>query len=147
MRIFFKRMFYWFTQPQEIEIDLENDYRLLRAIPKKYTGKVIFKNSPSYLHDDFWYLKDGLFHREDGPAIINAHINYNGTIHTLVCVKSQYSRTSYRIVHGTIESIRYYIDGQCYYLNGHSYPTKEEWFDALTEEQQVKALFNLQEWR
>lgn len=48
------------------------------------------------------------------------------------------------------------IDGPAYnfpdnrgdfYLNGMIYHSKESWFNDLTEEEQLKALFNIDEWK
>lgn len=145
MRIFFKKLYYWLTSPEEIEIDWQNDYLLIRAIPKKYTGKLIFKNTDCYLHDEFWYLKNGLFHREDGPALHNKYGNYTGALYHIVADEISNARAVRNSLY--YGHFRYYIDGQSYYLNGISFDSKEAWFEALTEEQKTKALFNLDEWR
>ena len=76
-----------------------------------------------------WHLNDKL-HREDGPAVEYADGNkfwyLNGKRH-------REDGPAIERHNGTKE----------WYLNGKEL-SKEEWFEQLTEEQQEKALFNLE---
>lgn len=72
--------------------------------PQGFTGSLVYE-----LYTAF--LKDGLYHNEDGPAVI-----YKDTLN--------YS----------------------FYLKV-NYLSFEKWFEQLTEEKKIQALFNINEWR
>jgi hypothetical protein len=82
--------------------------------------------------DKGWYL-NGSLHREDGPAAENAD-GYkgwfiNGKLHRVDGPAVEYSGSIYK----------------SWYLNGNRYDSKEEWFQALTPEQQENYLWSLDE--
>ena len=78
--------------------------------------------------DERWY-KDGISHREDGPAIICSN-----------CTKSWYKNGALHREDGP--AIVAWDGGKQWYLNGEYFFTKEEWWEGLTPDQKEKALFN-----
>jgi hypothetical protein len=97
-----------------------------------------------------WYL-NGKLHREDGPAIIfrnsDKHWYLNGKLHRVDGPACEYiDGTKYWFLNGD----RHRTDGPAieafnkkyWYLNGVEY-SKEEWLKALTVEQQINYLWNL----
>jgi fido (protein-threonine AMPylation protein) len=76
-----------------------------------------------------WRL-NGEYHREDGPAIENN----NG-------YKAWYINGKFHRVDGPAII---FLNSLHWYLNGNGY-SKEEWFKALTPEQQYNCLWNLNE--
>jgi hypothetical protein len=78
----------------------------------------------------FWKL-NGLFHREDGPAIEYA----DGT-------KQWWSNGNRNRIDGP--AVIYPTGEKFWFLDGYSY-TYEEWFQKLTLEQQYNYLWNLDE--
>jgi hypothetical protein len=84
---------------------------------------VIYKNGSKE-----WYI-NGKHHREDGPAIIY----YNGTKHWF------HNGKHHRVDGPAIE----WDDGEVeWYIDNVYFDTKELWFEALNEEQRVKALYS-----
>jgi len=76
----------------------------------------------------FWY-KHGMIHRVDGPAIENitgTKVWYaNGSIHR---------ESGPAIIHpdGTVD----------WYIHGDLFDNKEEWFESLSEDQKIKAIYS-----
>jgi len=76
-----------------------------------------------------WRNNLGVFHRLDGPAVetLNGHKQW--------CVAGKCSREDGPAI--------IYSDGsKSWYLNGVRYDTKEEYFDALSDEAKTKCLFS-----
>ncbi len=86
---------------------------------------------PAVIHDDGtkeWY-KNGKKHRMDGPAVetLSGHKQWH--------VAGKLSREDGPAI--------IYSDGsKSWYLNGVFYDTKEEYFDALSDEAKTKCLFS-----
>jgi hypothetical protein len=79
--------------------------------------------------DKYWKL-NGKYHREGGPAIESADGYKEWYIHGKL----------HRVDGPAIE----YRDGrQSWYLDDKRYPTKDEWFQNLTSEQQYNYLWKL----
>jgi hypothetical protein len=92
-------------------------------IPKNYTGNTEFPNG-----DKYWYL-NGLWHREDGPAIewSNGGKEWwvNGMLHRL-----------------DGPAIEYKNGDKYWFLNG-TQSSQEEWFERLSAEDKLNAIWNL----
>jgi hypothetical protein len=115
-------------------------------IPENYTGIVEHPNG-----DKYWYL-NGLWHREDGPAIEwsdgGKEWYLNGKFHRLDGPAIEYydgSKAWY------LNGKTHRVDGPAvdypngykqWYLNGVPYP-QEEWFERLSEEDKLNAIWNL----
>jgi hypothetical protein len=95
-----------------------------KDIPENYTGIVEFANG-----DKVWYL-NRLRHRLDGPAMEYP----NG-------YKEWYFNDKLHRIDGpAIES----FDGKKYwFLNDIEYDSQEEWFEKLSEEDKLEAIWNL----
>jgi hypothetical protein len=92
-------------------------------IPENYTGIVEHPNGIK-----IWYL-NGKYHREDGPAIENN----NGQ-------KVWYSNDKLHRVDGPAID---YLDGHKeWWLNDKKH-SQEEWFEKLSEEDKLNAIWNL----
>jgi hypothetical protein len=115
-------------------------------IPENYTGNTEFPNG-----DKYWYL-NGLWHREDGPAIewSNGGKEWwvNGMLHRLDGPAIESLNGS---KHWYLNNKRHRVDGPAvefsngnkkWYLNGVEYP-QEEWFEQLSEEDKLNAIWNL----
>jgi len=81
------------------------------------------------LGNKFWIKKGGILHRLDGPAreFENGHKEWwiNGVVHREdgpACISSS--------------GIKWW------YVDGISYETKEEYFDALSDEAKIRCLFS-----
>jgi hypothetical protein len=72
--------------------------------------------------DKFWY-KDGLPHREDGPAIIykNGYVAY--------CIHGKYHREDGPAVRNCDGSLNWYIDGIRHRSDGPAYQFGDQYFD------------------
>jgi hypothetical protein len=79
----------------------------------------------------FWRL-NGLFHRDDGPAVEYPDGSKEW------CVNGKLHRTDG-------PALEYFDGGEFWFIKGYGYDTKEEWFQALTPEQQYNYLWNLDE--
>jgi hypothetical protein len=77
----------------------------------------------------FWKNRAGKWHRLDGPAIEYS----NGT-------KYWFNNGLYHRIDGP--AIEYATGTKAYYLMGKIYPKKEAFFDALTDEEKLIALFS-----
>ena len=102
----------------------------------------------------YWINKAGLYHRIDGPAIeyVNGTTMWclNGLLHRVGGPAIEYvNRTKEWYQQGK----RHRVDGPAiewsngsegWYLEGNSYPSKEAWFNALTKEDQIAYLFNME---
>jgi hypothetical protein len=97
--------------------------RRYSEIPEKYTGIVEHSNG-----DKSWYL-NGKFHRLDGPAIEY----YNGN-------KVWYLNNKRHRVGGP--AVEFSNGHKKWYLNGINY-SQEEWFELLSEEDKLNAIWNL----
>jgi hypothetical protein len=115
-------------------------------LPKNYTGIVVYPNGDKIwyfngnIHRDdgpaaefckgsrSWYL-NGKFHRVDGPAVEFA----NGD-------KSWYLNGKLHRIDGP--AIERYDGGKAWFLNGVNY-SQEEWFEMLSKEDKLKAIWNL----
>ena len=75
-----------------------------------------------------WY-ENGLLHRLDGPAAIffNGHIEW---------------RTEGKLHREDGPAVVSASGNKQWWLNDYLYQTKEDWFDALSEESKVKCLFS-----
>jgi hypothetical protein len=92
-------------------------------------------NEPKIITDrsgnKFWYF-NGLLHREDGPAIEG----YEGS-------KAWYLNGKLHRTDGP--AVEWAKGAKDWYIYGYSFSSKEEWFKALTPEQQINYLWNLNE--
>ena len=100
----------------------------------------------------YYYIKGtNIKHRLDGPAVIHKDgntewFNY-GKRHRVGGPAVDQSSSKYWFNDGKYHRddgpAVIYSDGSIrWYLNGTLYYSKEEWFEALTEEQKVKALYS-----
>ena len=93
----------------------------------------IYPNSTHYYikgsaNKSAWY-QHGILHREDGPAI-----EYTD---------GKKSWWQYGKLHREDGPAVEWGDGKIeWYLNNASYNTKEEWFEALSEDQKMKAIYS-----
>jgi hypothetical protein len=92
-------------------------------IPHREDGPAVFHKNTDY---KAWYI-NGRRHREDGPAIKwnngSEEWYINGRLHRV---------EGPAVIRN--EDYEWWLDGNRY--------TKEEWFEALTEEQKKKALYS-----
>ncbi len=97
---------------------------MFAKIPSSFSGITLSKETEVY---EWW--KNGVRHREDGPAVEypNGEEEWwlNGKRHR-----------------DDGPAVIYSIWVKFWWLNGYSY-SQEEWFEALTPEQQIKFLWNL----
>ena len=94
-------------------------------------GKFHREDGPAFINKEWgietWY-KEGRFHREGGPAYRNNHEELwakNGDLHR----------------EDGPAKLWFYNGKKEWYLNGESL-TKEEWWERLTPEMKMKAIFN-----
>lgn len=90
-------------------------------IPENFTGKIISEETNTHFYVET-YVVDGKIHREDGLAMI------------------YWKSKSYD------EAFKSFRDEFDFYLKGILYKKTEEWFEQLTEEQKIQALFNIVDW-
>jgi hypothetical protein len=126
------------------------DRREARRKRKKRRDKIEKKRIKSYT---FYYIKGTkILHREDGPAVESRRGDrewyLNGELHREYGPAAIWDD-------GTIEWYKHgkrhrvcgpavtFSDGEIqWWLEGHFYPRKESWFEALAEEQKVKILYS-----
>jgi hypothetical protein len=92
-------------------------------------------NKPELIIDYYgtkWWRLNGYLHREDGPAVENN----NG-------YKAWYINGEKHRVDGP--AVEFHDGRKAWYLNDKYFINKEEWFKALTPEQQYNYLWNLDE--
>jgi hypothetical protein len=97
--------------------------KLHSAIPENYSGICEYSNG-----DKAWYL-NGQLHRDDGPAFESIygdkHWHLNGKLH--------------RVDGPAVE----YPNGIKYWLLNDVYYSQEEWFERLSDEDKLEAIWNL----
>jgi hypothetical protein len=90
-------------------------------------------------------------HRLDGPAVIYKNGNTewfnNGMPHRVDGPAIEQSGSKFWLINGRYHredgpAIIYSDESVEWYLNGISFDKREEWFEALTEEKKVKALYS-----
>jgi hypothetical protein len=118
----------------------------------RYSGIHHREDGPAiiYSNSEYWF-RYGNLHRKDGPAVIRSYIKewyINGKRH----------RVGGPAVEWLDGAKKWYINGKCHrddgpaaiyndgilewWLDGDWFETKEEWFEALTEDQKLKMLYS-----
>ncbi len=121
--------------------------KLWHECPYNFTG-VINKNK------SYYWLVNGVHHREDGPAIewsngdrewyINGKRHRdNGPAFEYAAGAKVWWSNGQR--HRDDGPACVFLYSKEWFLNGMRY-SQEEWFDRLTPEQQIKFLFNMGQW-
>jgi hypothetical protein len=120
--------------------------KLHSVIPENYSGICEYSNG-----DKEWYL-NGQLHRDDGPAFESIYGDkwwyLNGKKHRddgpAVELKNGgkywfFNGQRHRIDGPAIE---HFNGDKSWFLNGFNYP-QEEWFEKLSDEDKLKAIWNL----
>jgi hypothetical protein len=112
---------------------------------KNYTGIVEYIDGTKY-----WYL-NGLCHRLDGPAIEfmngNKYWFLDGRCHRENGPAVEFNGDRYWYLNGELHrvdgpAVEYHNGYKMWYLNGIEY-IQEEWFERLSDEDKLKAIWNL----
>ncbi len=101
-------------------------------VPENFTGRVKLNYREGW---EIRYLVNGELHRENGPANIECNYDYIDKYWYLNNKK-----------HRDDGPAAIFSNGEKYWFLNGKYYSQEEWFEQLTLEQQIKFLFNMDQW-
>ena len=100
-----------------------------------------------------WYL-NGRLHREDGPAVNKYNGTtmwyFNGVLHRVnepaITIPNEKKEWWFEGNRHRVDgpAVEYKNGSKSWYVKGIYFPSKEAWFNALTKEEQIAYLFNME---